>query len=137
MIAAPRFSCSRLSILTVHPDSERGAHGADERLEGRLFGDTREKATTDRFAATDNEYAQGQINLIIIRPEWQDKGLGARLIGRARAELAANGCSKFFLMSDNQSDYEFYDHIGMTRIAEDHSQDTGDEFTVYIYGGEA
>lgn len=116
---------------------ERVEAGADERLEGCLFGDTREKATADRFAATGNEYAQGQINLIIIRPEWQGKGLGRELIGRARAELKAAGCLKFFLMSDNQSDYEFYDHIGMTRIAEDHSQDTGDGFTVYIYGDEA
>ncbi len=115
---------------------ERVEAGADERLEGCLFGDTREKATADRFAATGNEYAQGQINLIIIRPEWQGKGMGRELISRARAELKAAGCSKFFLMSDNQSDYEFYDHIGMTRIAEDHSQDTGDGFTVYIYGDE-
>lgn len=113
------------------------AQGADERLEGCLFGDTREKATADRFAATGNPYAQGQINLIIIRPEWQGKGLGRRLIDRARAELRAHGCDKFFLMTDNQSDYAFYDHLGMTRIGEDHSQDTGDGFTVYIYGDEA
>lgn len=32
----------------------------------------------DRFAATGNEYAQGQLNLIIIVPEWQGKGLGRR-----------------------------------------------------------
>ena len=110
------------------------ARDADERLEGCLFGDTREKATADRFAASGNEYAKGQINLIIIRPEWQGKGLGAKLIERARTELRSQGCDAFFLMSDNQSDYEFYDHIGMTRIAEDHSQDTGDGFIVYIYG---
>lgn len=113
------------------------AKNADERLEGCLFGDTREKATADRFAATGNEYAQGQINLIIIRPEWQGKGLGGALIKRARTELSACGCTRFFLMTDNQSDYEFYDHLGMVRIAEDHSQDTGDGFTVYIYGDEA
>ena len=113
------------------------AKTADERLEGCLFGDTREKRTADRFAATGNEYAQGQINLIIIRPEWQGKGLGRALIERARKELREHGCAKFFLMSDNQSDYAFYDHLGMERIAEDHSQDTGDGFIVYMYGGEA
>lgn len=113
------------------------AKDADECLEGCLFGDTREKATADRFAATGNEYAQGQINLIIIRPEWQGKGLGRALIDRARTELHDAGCTKFFLMSDNRSDHEFYDHIGMTRIAEDHSQDTGDGFIVYVYGDEA
>lgn len=110
------------------------ARDADERLEGCLFGDTREKITADRFAASRNVYAQGQINLIIIRPAWQGKGLGKRLLEQARIELRAQGCSKFFLMTDNQSDYAFYDHIGMTRIQEDRSQDTGDGFTVYIYG---
>ena len=42
------------------------AKAADAKLEGSLFGDSREKATADRFAATGNEYAQGQLNLIII-----------------------------------------------------------------------
>lgn len=111
------------------------AKTADDDLEGSLFGDSREKATADRFAAGGNEYAQGQINLIVIRPEWQGLGLGRRLLDEARSRMRAEGCSRFFLMSDNHSDYEFYDHIGMTRIAEDHSQDTGDGFVVYIYGG--
>ena len=35
------------------------AKTADAKLEGSLFGDSREKATADRFAATGNEYAQG------------------------------------------------------------------------------
>ena len=92
------------------------------------------QATSRRFAATGNPYAQGQVNLIIIDPAWQGRGLGRRLIDAARGHLRDLGCSAFFLMTDNQSDYAFYDHIGMERIAEDHSQDTGDGFTVYIYG---
>lgn len=108
--------------------------GGDERLAGCLFGDTREKETADRFAATGSEYAQGQINLLIIRPEYQGKGLGGELLKRARTQLKDAGCTAFFLMTDSESDYAFYDHIGMTRITEDRSQDTGDGFTVYIYG---
>lgn len=117
--------------------ARKRAKTADEDLEGSLFGDSREKATADRFAATGNDYAQGQVNLIVIKPEWQGAGLGRRLIEAARARMREEGCTKFFLMSDNHSDYQFYDHLGMTRIAEDHSQDTGDGFIVYIYGGEA
>lgn len=112
------------------------AKTADTKLEGSLFGDSREKATADRFAATGNDYAQGQINLVIILPEWQGRGLGRMLIDRARAELAHAGCNKFFLMTDCNSDWQFYEHIGMTRILEDHSQDTGDGFIVYMYGDE-
>mgnify|MGYP000412280077 CR=1 FL=1 len=88
------------------------------------------------FAATGNEYAQGQLNLIIIVPEWQGKGLGRALIDLARAELARAGCTKFFLMSDCSSDWQFYEHLNMKRILEDHSQDTGDGFIVYMYGGD-
>ena len=112
------------------------AKTADAKLEGSLFGDSREKATADRFAATGNEYAQGQLNLIIIVPEWQGKGLGRALIDLARAELARAGCTKFFLMSDCNSDWQFYEHLNMKRILEDHSQDTGDGFIVYMYGGD-
>mgnify|MGYP000756739809 len=112
------------------------AKTADAKLEGSLFGDSREKATADRFAATGNEYAQGQLNLIIIVPEWQGKGLGRALIDLARAELAKAGCTKFFLMSDCNSDWQFYEHLNMKRILEDHSQDTGDGFIVYMYGGD-
>lgn len=112
------------------------AKTADAKLEGSLFGDSREKATADRLAATGNEYAQGQLNLIIIVPEWQGKGLGRTLIDLSRAELAKAGCTKFFLMSDCNSDWQFYEHLNMKRILEDHSQDTGDGFIVYMYGGD-
>lgn len=117
--------------------TKKRAETADEDLEGSLFGDSREKETADRFAASGTDYAQAQINLIIILPAWQGHGLGRQLIERARAAMRETGRTKFFLMTDNQSDYGFYDHLGMTRIAEDRSQDTGDGFTVYMYGDEA
>ena len=49
--------------------------------------------------------------------------------------LAKAGCTKFFLMSNCNSDWQFYEHLNMKRILEDHSQDTGDGFIVYMYGG--
>ena len=124
-----------LATTSYSPRQPKSSKTADAKLEGSLFGDSREKATADRFAATGNEYAQGQLNLIIIVPEWQGKGLGRALIDLARAELAKAGCTKFFLMSDCNSDWQFYEHLNMKRILEDHSQDTGDGFIVYMYGG--
>ena len=79
--------------------------------------------------------ADGQLNLIIVLPEYQGCGLGRRLIEVAREHMRELGCKRFFLMTDNRSDWEFYEHLGMERVAEDHSQDTGDNFIVYIYGG--
>ena len=112
------------------------AKTADDNLEGSLFGDSREKATGNRFGAGESPYADGQLNLIIILPEWQGQGLGRMLIERAREEMRSLGCKKFFLMTDCNSDWQFYEHLDMMRIAEDHSQDTGDGFIVYIYGSE-
>ncbi len=111
------------------------AQTADDNLEGSLFGDSREKATGNRFGASDSVYADGQLNLIIVLPEYQGCGLGRRLIEVARKHMRELGCKHFFLMTDNRSDWEFYEHLGMERVAEDHSQDTGDGFIVYIYGG--
>ena len=111
------------------------AQTADDNLEGSLFGDSREKATGNRFGASDSPYADGQLNLIIVLPEYQGRGLGRRLIEVAREHMRELGCKRFFLMTDNRSDWEFYEHLGMERVAEDHSQDTGDGFIVYIYGG--
>ena len=125
-----------IGIFELFIQATEMAKTADAKLEGSLFGDSREKATADRFAATGNEYAQGQLNLIIIAPEWQGKGLGRELIDLTRAELAKAGCTKFFLMSDCNADWQFYEHLNMKRILEDHSQDTGDGFIVYMYGGE-
>ena len=111
------------------------AQTADDNLEGSLFGDSREKATGNRFGASDSPYADGQLNLIIVLPEYQGRGLGRRLIEVAREHMRELGCKRFFLLTDNRSDWKFYEHLGMERVAEDHSQDTGDGFIVYIYGG--
>ena len=51
------------------------AKTADAKLEGSLFGDSREKATVDRFAATGNEYAQGSSSSC---PSGRAKGSAAR-----------------------------------------------------------
>ena len=51
------------------------AKTADAKLEGSLFGDSREKATADRFAATGNEYAQASSSSC---PSGRAKGSAAR-----------------------------------------------------------
>lgn len=112
------------------------AKSADSDLEGALFGDSREKKGADRFIATGNPYAQAQVNLLAMVPSWQHHGIGRALMEDAKRTMAKRGIERFFLTSDNQSDYAFYDHIGMRRISESHEQDTGDGFVTFIYGGE-
>lgn len=52
-----------------------------------------------------------------------------------RKSLALAGAERFFLITDNRSDWQFYEHIGMERVLESHDQDTGDGFITYVYGG--
>ena len=72
-------------------------------------------------------------NEMFVQATEMAKTADAKLEG---AELAKAGCTKFFLMSDCNSDWQFYEHLNMKRILEDHSQDTGDGFIVYMYGGD-
>lgn len=126
----------RATYAALLAQGKERARTADEDLEGSLFGDSREIATAERFAAKQDDEALGQINLIVVSPDCQGQGLGRMLIGTARTHLREAGCRRFFLMTDNHSDWQFYEHLGMSRLAEDHSQDTGDGFVVYMYGGE-
>jgi GNAT superfamily N-acetyltransferase len=112
------------------------AKTADADLEGALFGDSREKKGADRFIASGDPYGAAQINLLAMVPSWQHHSLGSALMDDARRAMRSRGIERFFLTSDSQSDYAFYDHIGMRRISESHEQDTGDGFVTYIYGGE-
>ncbi len=111
------------------------AKTADEDLEGSLFGDSREMAYGERYIAAGGEYAEAQVNLIIIHPEYQRQGIGTMLLDAARGRMAEAGVRRFFLTTDSSSDVSFYDHIGMLRIDESAEQDTGDGFRTYIYGG--
>ena len=124
------------------PDYERllaeateRAKTADEDLEGSLFGDIRELATADAFIASGNAYGASQVNLIMLYPGWQGRGLGRLLMDEGRRALAQAGAERFFLITDNRSDWQFYEHIGMERVLESHDQDTGDGFITYVYGG--
>lgn len=104
-------------------------------VEGSLFGDIREQGIANDFIATGSPFAEAELNLFMLFPAWQHRGLGKQMIAEACARLHEAGAERFFLTSDNHSDYQFYDHLGMTRIVESDKQDTGDGFRTYVYGG--
>ena len=91
----------------ARPGSRNGKGCRRQKLEGSLFGDSREKATADLLPpqATSMPRASSAFDHHV--PEWQGKGSSRALIGLARAELAKAGCTRFFLMSDCNSDWQF------------------------------
>lgn len=104
-------------------------------VEGSLFGDIREQGLADRLIASGSPFAEAELNLFMLFPAWQHRGLGSQMIAEACRRMSAAGARRFFLTSDNHSDYQFYDHLGMERIVESDEQDTGDGFRTYVYGG--
>jgi len=113
------------------------AKTADKALEGQLFGDMREFAKADEFIATGSEYAQAQLNLFMVEPWLIGAGLGGELFGRMRGLLREGGATRFFLMTDTESNFAYYEHRGMVRIWERYDV-PGDptSWGALMYGGE-
>jgi len=114
---------------------EERAKTADRVLEGAIFGDLREYSTADRFIATGSPYAEAELNFLILEPSYQGLGIGRALFTRVCDALREGGASRFFLMTDTESNWELYEHYGMTRIAElPDPDDPG--WASLMYGGE-
>ena len=113
------------------------ARTADEALEGQLFGDIRELEVADAFMATGDSHAEAQVNLFMVEPWLKGRGIGGELLSRVRARLREAGATRFFLMTDTESDYGYYERRGMSRIWEKFD-DPSDPHSwgVLMYGGE-
>lgn len=88
---------------------------------------------------------QAELELFMVSPNAQGKGVGRTLWNDLYAALAEHNVHAFFLHTDSSCDYGFYDHKGLQKVAErlhaDHPEDddsviggiTDDQF---IYRGE-
>ena len=112
------------------------AKTADEELEDSLFCDWRELQKADAFIASNSPYAEAQITLFMVDPQVKGQGVGSALFSRMRGLLRESGARRFFLMTDTQSDFEYYEHRGMLRLASfPTNPDDPDSWAFFIYGG--
>ena len=65
-----------------------------------------------------NETTQGELELFVVNPDVRGAGVGGGLWRRAQAHLARAGVESYYLHTDSDCDVSFYDHKGMTRVAE-------------------
>ena len=65
-----------------------------------------------------NETTQGELELFVVNPDVRGAGVGGGLWRRAQAHLAQAGVESYYLHTDSDCDVSFYDHKGMTRVAE-------------------
>ena len=113
------------------------AKTADEELEDSLFCDWRELQKADAFIAGGSPYAEAQITLFMVDPQVKGQGVGGVLYTRVRELLRESGARRFFLMTDTQSDFAYYEHRGMKRLASYPTDpDDSDSWAFFIYGGE-
>ena len=115
--------------------ADQRAQTADKDLEASLYCDVRELAVADRFIASESPFAQAEISLLMLHPDCQGLGVGRKLMNDARAKLASAGATAFFLMTDTESDWRFYEHLGMQRLHEQRIPGPQQDFVTYIYGG--
>ena len=113
------------------------AKTADEELEDSLFCDWRELQKADAFIASGSPYAEAQITLFMVDPQVKGQGVGGVLYARIQELLRESGARRFFLMTDTQSDFAYYEHRGMKRLAcYPTDPDNPDSWAFFIYGGE-
>jgi GNAT superfamily N-acetyltransferase len=66
-----------------------------------------------------------ELQLFIVSAAARGKGVGGRLYSRFLAHLRDCGAQRYFLYTDSDCDYGFYDAHGLTCVA----QGTGDDYT--------
>ena len=135
--AIPEVGIWRDLLDRTWAEAVERAKTADEELEDSLFCDWRELQKADAFIAGGSPYAEAQITLFMVDPQVKGQGVGGVLYARIQELLRESGARRFFLRTDTQSDFAYYEHRGMKRLAcYPTDPDNPDIWAFFIYGGE-
>lgn len=116
-----------------------------KKMRDQLLVDRRELEVAAEYLERSEAYASSELNLLMVDPDIKGLGIGGRLFDLMRRELSAEGAKGFFLMTDDECDFTFYDHKGLSRLESYGSQTVpgaggkGREVElpgIYIYGQE-
>lgn len=88
------------------------------------FFDAMEKADRDLLAHSDCD-PDFELVLFAVSSEARGLGVGSTLMDHAQRYLAAQGASRAFLFTDTDCTWEYYEHRGMRRAAEQSFADDG------------
>jgi GNAT superfamily N-acetyltransferase len=86
------------------------------RMRDQLMVDRRELEVAAAYLQRDEDCASAELNLLMVDPSAKGLGIGGRLFDLMRQELSAGGAEGFFLMTDDECDFTFYDHKGLSRL---------------------
>lgn len=76
----------------------------------------REQALSDGIAAEAAPYADASVELFVTGPALRGRGVGGRLFSAAVDHFREADARGFYLMTDDDCDFGFYDHAGMSRV---------------------
>lgn len=126
-------------------DARQAAEAELARIRGREERGTEpeEPIYLDEIRATDEmrEEAglaeQPRVVLLVIGAGARGHGLGRRLLDQARAHFRRHGATRYWLVTDTDCDWPFYEHLGLVRLAERPSTVPGAPERYFVYGGKA
>lgn len=101
-----------------------------------------ESSLSAEYASSGRAGNEAEVKLLIVSPKAQGLGIGGRLFGGARAQVAESGRHGFFLITDDTCDVSFYEHKRMSRmVTRAFSQAPSDEpdsndLNMYVYAQE-
>ena len=83
--------------------------------------------------------ADAALKLLIVSPEARGLGIGRKLFDAVRDHLRGRGAAGFYLLTDDNCDVSFYDHMGLRQEVRRRSEVTwpdeepGTDFGIYVY----
>lgn len=114
------------------------ARELDPSLPGRIQADSlieaEEARMTQELKASDLPQADATIQLLLLAPGARGHHLGSRLLDAARSWFASQGARGYFLMTDDECDVGFYDHLGLQRMRTRSVETPRGTVGVYAYG---
>ncbi len=102
-----------MRLLTSLLASSRGRKAL---LDMKHYEDTNLKMIAE--AKKDGHAYQGELVLLLVRPDMRGNGVGAHLFEWMTDRFRQAGVERYFLFTDSACDYSFYDKAGLTRRAE-------------------
>lgn len=123
---------------SLREDALAAAQETDPSLSTRLTADVatevEEARVTRTFKASGLPQADATIQLLLLAPEARGRHLGARLLDAARTWMRSEGARGYFLMTDDDCDVSFYDHMGLERMSAQPVETDGGSINIYVYG---
>lgn len=78
-----------------------------------------------------------RILLLVVSAEARGHGLGKRLINRALDHFRRHGAERYWLVTDTDCDWTFYEHLDLERLADRPGMVPGAPEHYFVYGGRA